>query len=65
MVIPHEAGSRTINIKFQKFDDLPPENFFKVEKTVSAGLADLPETETPNMKTGILKMDLGRNSKCL
>jgi type IV secretory pathway TraG/TraD family ATPase VirD4 len=52
MVIPHEAGSRTINIKFQKFDDLPPENFLKVEKTVSAGLADLPETETPKFPGG-------------
>lgn len=47
MVIPHEAGSRTISIKFQKFDDLPPEPFLKVEKIESKGLADLPESETP------------------
>lgn len=52
MVIPHEAGSRTINIKFQKFDDLPPEPFLKVEKAASAGLADLPETETPQFHGG-------------
>jgi type IV secretory pathway TraG/TraD family ATPase VirD4 len=52
MVIPHEAGSRTINIKFKKFDDLPPEEFLKVEKTVSAGLAELPETETPKFIGG-------------
>lgn len=52
MVIPHEVGSRTINIKFKKFDDLPPEKFLKVEKTVSAGLAELPETETPKFIGG-------------
>lgn len=52
MVIPHEAGSRTINIKFRKFDDLKPEPFLKIEKTVSAGLADLPETLTPQIHGG-------------
>jgi len=52
MVIPHEAGSRTINIRFQKFDDLSPEPFLKIEKTASAGLADLPETETPQFHGG-------------
>ncbi len=52
MVIPHEAGSRTINIKFRKFDDLRPEPFLKIEKTVSAGLADLPETLTPQFRGG-------------
>ncbi len=52
MVIPHEAGSRTLNIKFKKFDDLPPEPFTAVEKTVSKGLADLPETETPKFHGG-------------
>jgi len=52
MIIPHEAGSRTINLKFQKFDDLPPEEFVKVEKTLSAGLEDLPETETPKFPRG-------------
>jgi type IV secretory pathway TraG/TraD family ATPase VirD4 len=57
MVIPHEAGSRTINIKFKKFDDLPPEKFLKVEKTVSAGLAELPETETPTMMAGVSRRD--------
>ena len=57
MVIPHEAGSRTINIKFKKFDDLPPEEFLKVEKTVSAGLAELPETETPRVKVSGSKLD--------
>lgn len=52
MVIPHEAGSRTLNIKFKKFDDLNPEPFLKIEKTVSTGLADLPETETPQFHGG-------------
>lgn len=53
MVIPHEAGSRTIDIKFQKFDDLAPLSFPKVEKTVSEGLVDLPETEKPQILGGI------------
>ena len=52
MVIPHEAGSRTININFQKFDDLPIVPFLKVEKTVSSGLEQLPETETPKFRGG-------------
>ncbi len=52
MVIPHEAGSRTINIKFNKYDDLTPEPILKIEKTVSAGLAELPETETPQIQGG-------------
>jgi type IV secretory pathway TraG/TraD family ATPase VirD4 len=47
MVIPHEAGSKTLNINFKMFDDLPPEPFLKVEKVASCGLSELPETETP------------------
>lgn len=47
MVIPHEAGSRTISIKFQKFDDLKAEPLLTVEKVISSGLESLPETETP------------------
>ncbi len=53
MVIPHEAGSRTINIRFKKFDDLKPEiPISKIEKTLSLGLAELPETETPQLPGG-------------
>ena len=46
MVIPQEGGSRTINIKFKKYDDLPNEIQPKVTKTTALGL-DLPVTETP------------------
>lgn len=53
MVILHEAGSRTINISFKKFDDLTPEIPIEIiEKTVSSGLAELPETETPQLPGG-------------
>lgn len=47
MVIPHEAGSRTINIKFSKYDDLPPEPLPIIEKLESQGLPELTETKTP------------------
>lgn len=50
MVIPHEAGSRTINIKFRKFEDLEPEPLAAVTKAMSLGLQKLPETETPNFQ---------------
>lgn len=38
MVIPHEAGSKTIKIKFKKYDDLPIEPTSKVEKTAASEL---------------------------
>lgn len=38
MVIPHEAGSKTINIKFKKFDDLPVELLPKIEKLAASEL---------------------------
>lgn len=47
MVIPHEAGSRTLNIKFSKYDDLPPEPLPIIEKLDSQGLPELTETKTP------------------
>jgi len=47
MVIPHEAGSRTISIKFRKFDDLEPRPLVTIQKTMSPGLENLPETQTP------------------
>jgi hypothetical protein len=49
MVIPHEAGSRTINIRFRKFDDLEAVPLEPIEKSISPGLPELPETEIPNM----------------
>lgn len=41
MIIPHEAGSRAINIKFDKYDDLRPVDFPLVEKKAAAGLSTL------------------------
>ena len=38
MVIPHEAGSRALNIKFDKYDDLPALEIPRVEKPVASGL---------------------------
>ena len=38
MVIPHEAGSKTIKIKFRKYDDLPVEPISKIEKLAAAAL---------------------------
>lgn len=52
MVIPHEAGSKTINIKFRKYDDIEAQPLNTVEKEMSAGLANLPETETPQYQRG-------------
>lgn len=52
MVIPHETGSRAINIKFKKYDDLVREKMLRVRKSVSPGLENLPETETPTFNGG-------------
>ena len=41
MVIPHEAGSRTINIKFEKYDDLRPVPIPVVEKNLAGGLSSI------------------------
>lgn len=49
MVIPHSAGSKTISIKFQRFDDLEPQPIELVSKKVAESLK-LPETKTPDMK---------------
>jgi type IV secretory pathway TraG/TraD family ATPase VirD4 len=47
MVIPHDSGSRAINIKFQKYDDLPPQELESIPKSIARGLV-LPETKTPD-----------------
>lgn len=50
MVIPHEAGSKAINIKFRKYDDLScTKNMETTQKVVSKGL-DLPDTVVPSHK---------------
>jgi len=51
MVIPHENGSKAINIKFQKYDDLAAIPLEPTVKTTAKGL-DLPEVKTPNMQAG-------------
>lgn len=45
MIIPHEAGSRAINIKFQKYDDLPAIPIDDVSKVQARGLKSLEEKE--------------------
>ncbi len=61
MVIPHEGGSRTINIKFKKYDDIPADTkIAKIEKVMSHGL-QLPETVTPP-KTGDMNVE-SKNTK--
>lgn len=45
MVIPHDGGSKSINIKFSKFDDLIPEPIFRIRKVESPGLENLSETD--------------------
>lgn len=46
MVIPHEAGSRAINIKFDKYDDLSQQKEIEpVSKTIAKGL-EIPDTKT-------------------
>lgn len=41
MVVPHEAGSRTIRIRFQKFPDLEPAPLNSIEKVKAQGLVPL------------------------
>jgi type IV secretory pathway TraG/TraD family ATPase VirD4 len=38
MIIPHEGGSRAVNIKFQKFDDLEPVPLERIPKSTVGGL---------------------------
>lgn len=51
MVIPHEGGSKTINIKFQKFDELEARPLELVEKDSVKGLL-FPEKQTLKMGVG-------------
>lgn len=50
MVIPHEGGSRTITIKFQKFDDLEAKTLEQVPKTTVGGLELPPQHKGHNVK---------------
>lgn len=52
MVIPHEAGSRTINIKFRKYDDLSSSKQIESVKKVQALGLGIPDTVPPNTKIG-------------
>jgi type IV secretory pathway TraG/TraD family ATPase VirD4 len=51
MVIPHEAGAKTINIKFKKFDDLTAPALEPVKKDSAKGLV-FPEQRTPEKGVG-------------
>jgi len=51
MVIPHEAGSKAVTIKFRKYDDLDAKPLEPVLKNLAKGLT-LPEVKTPDMKKG-------------
>ena len=47
MVIPHEGGSKTISIKFRKYDDLPVVEGKPIQKTTAEGLPEkLPNKDT-------------------
>jgi hypothetical protein len=43
MVIPHPKGSKTVHIKFQKFDDLPPAEMLAVSKNIAEPIEILDE----------------------
>jgi len=47
MVIPHEAGSRTIEIKFNKFDDLEAQPLTAVAKIAPKGLPAIEKKRAP------------------
>lgn len=50
MVIPHEGGSRTVNINFEKFDDIESEKKIEPkEKTVAKGLP-IPSAEVATQR---------------
>ena len=38
MILPHEAGSRAMQVKFRKQEDLPAVSFDPVVKEVAGGL---------------------------
>lgn len=50
MVIPHEAGSRTLTLKFRKFEDLKPVPLAMVPKLIAKGLPPISKEELENRK---------------
>lgn len=40
MVVPHEKGSKTVHMKFRKFDDLPAVPIPRIEKSKASSLPD-------------------------
>lgn len=52
MVIPHAQGSKTVQIKFKKFDDLPAEPFESISKEIATPLEvpDEPEKQKSDGK---------------
>jgi type IV secretory pathway TraG/TraD family ATPase VirD4 len=51
MVIPHESGSRAIDIKFRKFDDLPVQPFHIIPKKTAGPLRTLETKERKSALT--------------
>lgn len=52
MVIPHEAGSKAITLKFRKFDDLEAKPLEFVPKVSAKGIPAPPEQRLPEVKLG-------------
>ncbi len=63
MVVPHEAGSKAVKIKFQKFPEVEAEHLEKIQKVISAGLPNIvvqpsnaqsgeQDTQDPYIKEG-------------
>lgn len=66
MVVPHEAGSKTVKIKFQKFPDLPPSEMLKINKTISENLPPPPVDDKEQKmveSTGFEKLTTSKNRR--
>jgi type IV secretory pathway TraG/TraD family ATPase VirD4 len=50
MVIPHSAGSKTVHIKFQKYDDIPAPALEPVFKEIAKPLEVPAETKKQNQQ---------------
>ena len=50
MIIPHESGSKAINIKFKKYDDLRATEIPKIEKIETKGLAIVEQKKPQTME---------------
>jgi type IV secretory pathway TraG/TraD family ATPase VirD4 len=60
MVIPHEKGTKTVKIKFQKLDDLPALELPKISHKVLADLDTAIENEKYHVKPKVIDEGLGK-----